>query len=274
MNSSFIEELIKIAQEDPSFSRTEKGLLGALLGGASFVGANSAHQDALGFKNLYHGTQTPEAAQSIKDKGLLSRYGGTGASAREDVLDSYAKASKNKIHVTPISLDARQYAALGNNFNEPLPDSVSKKRMISMSVPDSIASKLKPDPDTAKGLIGEGIDIPSKYVKGSKDYRRSALYAERLRNLPSYIRTNPGKFLKGVGGLSASVAAGGIGAKLIADALSEKTGNEQFMTVTDAKKQAPKHGLEGRLTRGAAPGAGFKTTQGPRAYAPRISKPV
>ena len=39
------------------------------------------------------------------------------------------------------------------------------------------------------------------------------------------------------------------------------------------KNNSPKNGLSGRLSKGSAPGVGVSSVQGPKALAPRISKP-
>ena len=113
--SSFSDEMQKIAKLSEKEKRVAEGAGGGalILGGGALITSPGTKGRLLGYKRVYHGT-SPEVARSIKEKGLLTRFGGTGQAGIDKKVagrEIAGEVSKGKVYVTPMKPHARVYAA-------------------------------------------------------------------------------------------------------------------------------------------------------------------
>lgn len=188
-------------------------------GGLSLAASPTTRGRLLGFQRVFHGTQSPEAAEAIKQEGLLKELGGTGAASwnkpsperlaeleREGItyVDRFGEGSKGKTHVSPSKTVAKLYAR-GNP-------------VLTADLPMDVWDQFERDPDSGPPLTGRSIaaraeaDITPEHIHGGKGRAEALeLLKKRIRGLPSYIKSHPGRFGLGVLGLGAGTAAAGKG---------------------------------------------------------------
>ena len=82
-----------------------------------------------------------------------------------------------------------------------------------------------------KGTVTVDGDMPSKYIKGSKDYKKTS-----MNEVKDYIKHNPKRFAKGVAVATAGTAAATAGGIYLAKKLKEKREREKQKRREDDEK--------------------------------------
>ncbi len=195
------------------------GVAGGALG-VPLVASPKTRGNLLGYKRVYHGTSA-ENLPSIREKGLLTSFGGTGESAHPDpstlipedrapeklkeISERFARDAKDKVYVTPFKSEAKQYArTVGGSRG-------GKGAVVTADLPLDFVDDMSRDHsynafqelmmgDTV-GLVGDE-NIPAKYLHGRGMRAWASRVKDHIGGLPEYIKKNPDQFLHGAGSMA------------------------------------------------------------------------
>lgn len=239
-NDSTVEEFAKLAGVNKDVAL---GALMATTGGLVLLSPRAQNQ-LVGLKRVFHGAN-PANIDAIRESGLLSQKGGTGASevhsktfSREDTKD-YRETSKGLVHVTPVKGVARGYAAFhvapfGESakqrsramFTGTLVPGVGEKGVITADLPRELYDRFEKDTDSSiMGIptpaLKGAIDVDPEYIKGSKKYNRLKLLKDQAKDIKSYAADDPKGFMLGLGAMAAGAGLTALGGKKIIKNLSK-----------------------------------------------------
>ena len=239
---SIVEEFEKVAGVKKDVA------LGALMAatGGLVLASPRAQNQLVGLRRVFHGTN-PTNIDAIRESGLLSSKGGTGAAqvhhetigTKVEGAKDYRESSKRLVHVTPVKGVARGYAAfhiapLGESGKQRsramslatvLPG-LGEKGVITADIPREVYNKFEKDPDSSlvtiptPALRGH-VDVESKYIKGSKGYNRLKLLKDQAKDIKRYAVEDPKGFMLGVGTMAAGTALAALGGKKVLKGISK-----------------------------------------------------
>ena len=258
--------------------------------GASIIKKTYDRGNLTGRETLFHGTSA-ERAKQIRKKGLLSKFTGhpasTTAAMKASDEELYNKLL-GKVFLTPEKGIARVYSEMTTRSEAPKTRLREKLAPINPLFREGIVKakvptwKVKPVPNPhAVGtfeefseynknlnlsrsdlkrqyrLLTEGVrvfegDLPTRYIKGSKDFKR--LDSKELKD---YIKANPKRFAKGVGAAALGVGVAGAsiyGAKKMIDKHREM---KKEASLRDFMKRIRERFSRGRIKQPALPAPPF-----------------
>ena len=246
--SAFSDELQKIAAKKKKPGAKDFVLpAGAAIGGAGLLASPTTRGRLGGYQRVYHGTGT-DVAKNIREQGMLTRFGGSGAAALhdapmidkelveqarrgevrdlagkvltpDDLTPTFTKHTRGCVHVAP----SRTVAGLFSKFTGK--GKGQAPAVVKADLPIELWEKFEKDPDmfgpdvtkkmpdpVAKHFGARSTeDVASRYIHGGRGFSRTGLMGERLRALPGYAAKHPGRFGLGVGAVGLGAAGVGWG---------------------------------------------------------------
>lgn len=225
------------------------------IAGASTLTDQYHNGHLTGRVSYYHGS-TKEVANKIKKEGIIPR----ASKGVIDHLDErFIEKNKGLAFATKTKGQAFGYANQADAIHNNIPGIMEDKTRIRLgikSIGDTLKDTIKKDdritrlniPTWRKGVkahmvknpelthgfnafmlndlqkkeLGENTlthkgTIPTKYISGSKNYSKNS-----VREITRFIKSNPGRFAKGVGLTSLSATALGLAGHSIYDKLKQK----------------------------------------------------
>lgn len=175
------------------------------------VAAHQAPQRLLGYHKIYHGTRKDIAAK-IRKEGLDPKYGGTGAAKKASGINpGFVGSSKGHVHFSRSPVVARLYAT----FTGGLRGKVVKGR-----ITDRAYRRAKLDHDGAP-IKHFAAKTTHKISPDNLDRGKGIKAVVNARTLKSYIKNNPGRFLRGAALAGAGATAGTALARRVANKTKE-----------------------------------------------------
>lgn len=241
-----VDSLVKTARETKKKGDENAGVKSVAAGALAASSAGVAKPRVLGYHDVYHGTRSDSAHESIKSKGLKRSKGGTGVSRTDDFISNGGKSnhverSKGHVYFSKKPLQAKLYTKKGIFGTDISADRVTHAKIphdtyTKHSVKDSLTSKLLSDTGgkfsekqrKAQAAKSSKSISPARIV-GSSKYKGEKQFATG-KNMKKYLSTSSGKarFAKGV-------AVAGLGA--VSAAYSARKGIEALKDSARSKKK-------------------------------------
>lgn len=210
-------------EEEEEMTDNQKNVRDAAILG---VAAHQAPRRLLGYHVVRHGT-TKDSAKQIKKTGLRTQYGGTGRGASgsthvtPDERRVMTENSRGKVYFTKGPVHANAYAfTTGHktpdkaNFGEALRGLATGRpgKVVKARITDRQYRTAKKDAEygsqfSKRDAAHSNHSIPSRQIIGGAGSKgiRSVINKNTLK---SYIKKNPGRFLRGAALAGAGVTAG------------------------------------------------------------------
>lgn len=174
------------------------------LGGAGVAASPHTRGAILGYKRVYHGTDE-DAARVIREQGLRTSKGGSGAAAVHGGRD-FVEHSTGRVHVAPSKTTAKAFAQFTGQGKG------RKGEVLKADLPLGLYEKFEADPDMfGQADLPESVkkhfavrstsDVPSEFIHGGKGFSRIGRLKSLARGMPGYIKQHPRRF---AGGLAAA----------------------------------------------------------------------
>ena len=168
----------------------------------ALVASNFAPDMILGAATLFHGTPKENIPNILKE-GLLPKFSGSNVPARYSIGGGYT-------YLSPLSTFSGLYTKPFKGVNPLLaltgflPHTMEGPLKIKMPYSE-YTKNMEMGPEL--GWLGQRTNklISPKYIKGSSSY---GINSDLLKMLPNYIKSNPGRFLMGLGLLGGGTALG------------------------------------------------------------------